>query len=150
MRHVILGLFFASCLTSAIPAHSQGILGQMFGVPPRQQTYINPGYGSQGYVDQQKAQEYGYRNTGDFRDDTALSQQAETRALNGGPYQPPVRWANRRTGNYGTVTVVGSGTNQFGWPCVTLTQSIVIFGRQDESAAAACRSPQGYWQRAER
>ena len=123
MRHAILGMFFVSCLTSAVPARSQGILGQFFGVPPRQQTYVNPGY-----FDREKAAEFGYRNPADYRDDTALSQQAETRALNGGAYGQPMTWFNRRTGNGGTVSVVGSGVNQYGWPCVTLTQTISVFG----------------------
>ena len=56
-----------------------------------------------------------------------------------------IRWNNRRSGNYGTVTVLRDGVAASGRYCREYQQTITIDGRRAVGTGIACQQRDGTW-----
>lgn len=67
---------------------------------------------------------------------------AATRA----PMNQPVRWENRQSGHYGTVTPLRQGKNQMGQTCREFESTVAIDGQMETATGTACLTQNGTWQ----
>ena len=77
--------------------------------------------------------------------DYAYAREAEQRAYTA-PVGQQISWSNPESGNYGTVTPVRTGTNQYGRECREYEQTIYVGGRAETGVGVACKNSDGRWE----